>query len=98
MNIFIAKASFAKLNSCLFYAWRKGLKTGMYYLRSKAASEANQFGIDINKIKELEAKYHILSETQKTTIVEPTNFQEMLPCKLIPKHLRKLGDCNVCGS
>lgn len=57
MNIFIAKASFAKLNSCLFYSWEKGLKTGIYYLRSKAASEANQFGIDIDKIKEIERKY-----------------------------------------
>ena len=57
MNIFIAKANFARLNTCLFYAWDLGLKTGIYYLRSKAASEANQFGIDIDKIKEIEKKY-----------------------------------------
>lgn len=58
MNLFIAKASFAKLNTCLFYSWKKGLKTGIYYLRSKAASEASQFGIDINKIKEIESEYN----------------------------------------
>jgi ribonucleotide reductase alpha subunit len=55
MNIFIAKPDFIKLNSCLFTAWKKGLKTGMYYLRSKAVSEANKFGIDIDKIKKIQA-------------------------------------------
>ena len=57
MNIFLKKPNFVILNSCLFYSWRKGLKTGIYYLRSKASSEANQFGIDINKIKEIKSKY-----------------------------------------
>ena len=55
MNLYIDKPDFRKLNSCLFYGWSKGLKTGMYYLRSKAASSANKFGISIdliNKLKE----------------------------------------------
>lgn len=56
LNIFISKANFSTLNTCLFYGWRLGLKTGMYYLRSKATSEANQFGIDIARIKKIEAK------------------------------------------
>ncbi len=55
MNIFISKPDYVKLNSCLFDAWKKGLKTGMYYLRSKAVSEANKFGIDIDKINKFEA-------------------------------------------
>ena len=56
LNIFIQKPSFIKLASCLFHGWKRGLKTGMYYLRSKAASEANKFGIDISKIQEIEEK------------------------------------------
>lgn len=54
MNLFIEKADFVKLNSCLFYAWQRGLKTGMYYLRSKAATNPNKFGIDIDTIKDIE--------------------------------------------
>lgn len=54
LNIFIDKPNFAKLTSCLFHGWRLGLKTGMYYLRSKSASDAGQFGIDISKIKDIE--------------------------------------------
>ncbi|MEM3062063.1 MAG: ribonucleoside-diphosphate reductase subunit alpha [Nitrososphaerota archaeon] len=56
LNIFISKPNFVKLNSCLFHGWKLGLKTGMYYLRSKSGSEANQFGIDIDKIREIEEK------------------------------------------
>jgi ribonucleoside-diphosphate reductase alpha chain len=40
MNLFVAEPTFRKLSSMLFHAWRKGLKTGMYYLRTKAASGA----------------------------------------------------------
>ena len=54
MNINIAEPNFPRLNTCLMYAWKKGLKTGIYYLRSKAASEANKFGIDIESIKKIE--------------------------------------------
>jgi ribonucleoside-diphosphate reductase alpha chain len=40
LNMFVSQPTFRKLSSMFFYAWRKGLKTGMYYLRSKAASSA----------------------------------------------------------
>jgi ribonucleoside-diphosphate reductase alpha chain len=44
-----------KLSSMHFYAWKSGLKTGMYYLRSKAASSALKgLGMDSAKLKELE--------------------------------------------
>ena len=46
MNLFMANPSFAKLSSMHFYAWTKGLKTGMYYLRSKPASNPLQFTIE----------------------------------------------------
>ena len=46
LNIHITNPNFGKLTSMHFYAWKKGLKTGMYYLRSTAASDAIKFTID----------------------------------------------------
>lgn len=46
MNVHIQDPNFGKLTSMHFYAWKKGLKTGMYYLRSKAAASAIQFTVD----------------------------------------------------
>lgn len=46
MNIFLQTPTFGKLTSCHFYAWNKGLKTGMYYLRTQAAARAIQFTVD----------------------------------------------------
>lgn len=51
MNVFMAEATFAKLSSMHFYAWKKGLKTGMYYLRTKPASEAIKFTVDQTALK-----------------------------------------------
>jgi ribonucleoside-diphosphate reductase alpha chain len=50
LNLFIQDANFAKLTSMHFYAWKKGLKTGMYYLRTKAAVDAIKFTIDRTEI------------------------------------------------
>ncbi|YP_004894644.1 ribonucleotide reductase [Megavirus chiliensis] len=96
MNIFIESPSFAKLNSCLLYAHKLGLKTGMYYLRSKAATSADQFGIDIDKIKEIETRNNIILE--KIENIEVDEPIELKPCQYIPKHLRKPGDCISCSS
>jgi len=45
LNLFIADPTYSKLSSMHFYAWREGLKTGCYYLRTKAASSAQKFTI-----------------------------------------------------
>ena len=45
MNLYMASPSFQKLSSALVYAWKRGLKTGVYYLRSTAAVEAIKYGI-----------------------------------------------------
>ena len=47
LNIFMEAANMAKLTSMHFYAWKKGLKTGMYYLRSKAAADAIKFTVQM---------------------------------------------------
>lgn len=46
LNIFMEQPNFGKLTSMHFHAWKKGLKTGMYYLRSRAAAEAIKFTVD----------------------------------------------------
>ena len=51
MNLFVENVNFGKLSSMHFYAWSKGLKTGMYYLRTKAARDAIQFTVDKNALQ-----------------------------------------------
>lgn len=52
LNIFMRDVNFRKLTSMHFYAWKKGLKTGMYYLRTEAAADAIKFTVDTQKLKE----------------------------------------------
>jgi ribonucleotide reductase alpha subunit len=46
LNLFIAEPSYSKLSSMHVYAWKKGLKTGCYYLRTKGAAKAQQFTVE----------------------------------------------------
>jgi len=46
LNVFMENVNTAKLTSMHFYSWKKGLKTGMYYLRTKAATDAIKFTVD----------------------------------------------------
>merc|ERR1739844_382828 len=52
LNIHIAEPNFGKMSSMHFYGWECGLKTGMYYLRTKPAAQAIQFTVDKSKVKE----------------------------------------------
>ena len=56
LNIFMENANFAKLTSMHFYGWKAGLKTGMYYLRTKSATDAIKFTLDKAAISEPVAK------------------------------------------
>jgi ribonucleoside-diphosphate reductase alpha chain len=51
LNLFMENANYSKLTSMHFYAWKSGLKTGMYYLRTKAAVDAIKFTLDNTKKK-----------------------------------------------
>lgn len=64
LNIFMANPDFAKMTSMHFYGWKRGLKTGMYYLRTKAAADAIKFTVD--------KKYQTESPTQSLKIEEST--------------------------
>jgi ribonucleotide reductase alpha subunit len=46
LNLFVSDPTIAKLSSMHFYAWRRGLKTGIYYLRTKSAVQAIKFTVD----------------------------------------------------
>jgi len=50
-NVHIADPDFAKLTSMHFYSWKKGIKTGMYYLRTKPAADAIQFTVDTKALE-----------------------------------------------
>jgi len=65
LNIFMENANFAKLTSMHFYGWKAGLKTGMYYLRTKSATDAIKFTLDKEAISEPVAKKEVTVEVTK---------------------------------
>jgi ribonucleoside-diphosphate reductase alpha subunit len=73
LNIHIPNPNFGKLTSMHFYAWKKGLKTGMYYLRSTAAADAIKFTMDKS------AQQPVLAEATATEIpvVEASTVQQV---------------------
>jgi ribonucleoside-diphosphate reductase alpha chain len=62
LNLFVDNPTTSRLTSMHFYAWKKGLKTGMYYLRTKAAAQAVQFTIEKQSGKTIEPV--IINESQ----------------------------------
>lgn len=69
LNIFMENANFGKLTSMHFYGWEKGLKTGMYYLRTKAATDAIKFTVDKTVTEEPQAQAQVQSvEDQQAAI------------------------------
>jgi len=92
LNIFMENPTFAKMTSLHFYAWEKGLKTGMYYLRSKAGADAVQFTVDKNSaaIPEIQPE-----QNQIEPISEEINpdVVSQLSCSLDNPE-----GCEACGS
>ncbi len=77
LNIFMENANFGKLTSMHFYGWEKGLKTGMYYLRTKAATDAIKFTIDKNAIAEPTAASIEEAQAQVTCSLDDPEGCEM---------------------
>jgi len=68
LNLFMEGATMAKLTSMHFYAWKSGLKTGMYYLRTKSAVDAIKFTLDKKKKEEpVEATVEVAVATANAT-------------------------------
>ena len=95
LNIHITKPSYAILNSCLYRAWSRGLKTGLYYLRTKPDSTATQFGIDEadkNKFREL------FGDNACDIKHDDDGEQPAIICYRRPKNLGSNEECIVCSS
>jgi ribonucleoside-diphosphate reductase alpha subunit len=85
LNVFMENANFGKLTSLHFYAWKAGLKTGMYYLRTKAATDAIKFTVDKNM-------------AAQTTVVEKSEVQMAEEFAAIACSLDNPDECEACGS
>ena len=66
LNLFMENANMAKLTSMHFYAWKSGLKTGMYYLRTKSAVDAIKFTLNKEVKQEPTAEKHIAERAAQT--------------------------------
>ncbi len=55
MNLYMEAPDFKKMSAMHFYGWSRGIKTGMYYFRSRPASDTTKFNLDINTTKELDS-------------------------------------------
>jgi ribonucleoside-diphosphate reductase alpha chain len=98
LNLFMENANMAKLTSMHFYAWKSGLKTGMYYLRTKSAVDAIKFTLKKEGKNEkvgAEAKATAnVAENDSTKPMTPQELREMLAqSKDAPD-----DDCLMCGS
>jgi len=87
MNIFMQDPNFGKLTSMHFYAWKKGLKTGMYYLRSQAAVGAIKFTLDKTGF---EPK---VEKAQQEIVEVKSQKQDAIACSLDDP-----DNCEMCGS
>ena len=99
LNLFMQDANYSKLTSMHFYAWKSGLKTGMYYLRTKAAVDAIKFTLNNDKkaeITTIEVKEQPVLVEAETESVSMTNEEYKAMIELA----KNAGpeDCEMCGS
>ncbi|MDC8005951.1 ribonucleoside-diphosphate reductase subunit alpha [Aureisphaera galaxeae] len=107
LNLFMENANMAKLTSMHFYAWKSGLKTGMYYLRTKSAVDAIKFTLKNETKKEpvaatAAATAPAMAETkvQATSAAndKPLTAQELRELLAKSKEAEDDEDCLMCGS
>merc|ERR1712209_145431 len=93
LNVHVAEPNFAKLSSMHFYGWQAGLKTGMYYLRTKAAAAAIQFTVDKTKLKKANETTAETVEIDAKEAAKKEYQEAALMCSIQNK-----DDCLMCGS
>jgi ribonucleoside-diphosphate reductase alpha chain len=97
LNLFIQDANFAKMSSAHFYAWKKGLKTGMYYLRTKAAADAIKFTVDQSALAQptfvLGNEDQLVVDRGQGHVLSFEEQQAQLSCSLDDPE-----SCEACGS
>jgi len=108
LNLFMEGATMAKLTSMHFYGWKSGLKTGMYYLRTKSAVDAIKFTLD-NKTKAETPKSEDVAQSNMVASVSAAGAASAsVPVEpLSPQELKQMlaqaknnedDDCLMCGS
>ncbi len=97
LNLFMEGASLPKITSMHFYAWKSGLKTGMYYLRTKSAVDAIKF--TLNNEKKAEAIPEVQQVVKMPVPVEVKAI-DVNEFKAMIDSARNAGqdDCEMCGS
>lgn len=83
LNIHIAEPNYGKLTSMHFYGWKQGLKTGMYYLRTRPAANPIQFTLNKEKLKDREKALREEEEKERNTaamVCSLENREECLMC------------------
>jgi ribonucleoside-diphosphate reductase alpha chain len=97
LNIHLKDPNFGKLTSMHFYAWKKGLKTGMYYLRTTAAADAIKFTLDKSALQQPVVKKEAQADAQPETLQERVaNYDQKkadMSCSLDNPEA-----CEACGS
>lgn len=88
-NVHMPDPNFGKLTSMHFYAWKKGLKTGMYYLRTKAAADAIKFTVDKEALRNPAEEVH----SAKESLAEKQKNMSDMSCSLDNPE-----GCEACGS
>lgn len=104
LNLFMENANFAKLTSMHFYAWQSGLKTGMYYLRTKSAVDAIKFTLNNDKKAEpVLVEAEVASAPAK--VLAPNVSADVAPIdvddfKAMLQRAQSAApdDCEMCGS
>ncbi|WP_337967538.1 ribonucleoside-diphosphate reductase subunit alpha [uncultured Flavobacterium sp.] len=91
LNLFMQDANYSKLTSMHFYAWQSGLKTGMYYLRTKSAVDAIKFTLNNDKKEEDAPAAVLVPETESISI-------EDYKAMLLKAQAGDPEDCEMCGS
>ncbi|AMO20770.1 ribonucleoside-diphosphate reductase subunit alpha [Flavobacterium columnare] len=95
LNLFMEGATFSKLTSMHFYAWKSGLKTGMYYLRTKAAVDAIKFTLNNEKKTE-----PTIESPKELELVAPEGEMTAEEFRAMIERSRNAEpeDCEMCGS
>jgi ribonucleoside-diphosphate reductase alpha chain len=95
MNLFVDNPTTSKLTSMHFHAWRKGLKTGMYYLRTQAATQAVQFTVEKQASNQIEP---VIPHSDSTQQHSGNNFDDITPTQIDGPVCTMEDGCISCGS
>ncbi|MBF2707005.1 ribonucleoside-diphosphate reductase subunit alpha [Flavobacterium soyangense] len=102
LNLFMQDANYSKLTSMHFYAWQSGLKTGMYYLRTKSAVDAIKFTLNNDKKAEpIEVKEQSTEQVlQPIAVLNEPAEMSVEEYKAMIELAKNAGpeDCEMCGS